>query len=75
MSEKSLSLDELLEMEGEPVYIRYLDGAGEWGLVETYGCEYAEIRFKNGIAAVGGKHGLFSRGAEIYRRKPEEGEK
>lgn len=66
-----LALDELREMDGEPVYVRYLDGAGEWGLVETYGCEYAEIRFRNGISIVGGKHGLFSRGAEIYHSKPE----
>lgn len=70
-SNDSLTLDELREMDGEPVYVRYLDGAGEFGLVETYGFEYAEIRFRNGVSTVGGKHGLFSRGAEIYRRKPE----
>lgn len=66
-----LTLNELRKMDGDPVYVRYLDGAGEWGLVETYGCEYAEIRFRNGSATVGGRHGLFSRGAEIYRCKTE----
>lgn len=70
-SNNPLTLDELREMDGEPVYVRFFDGAGEYGLVETYGCEYVEILFKRGISVVAGKHGLLSRGAEIYRRKSE----
>lgn len=67
-----LTLKQLREMDGEPVYVRYLGGAGEWGLVETmYGYDFVEIRFRNGLANVGGEYGLISRGAKIYRRKPE----
>ena len=67
-----LTLDELREMDGEPVYVRYLGGAGEWGLVETmYGYDFTEIRFRNGLANVESEYGLISRGAKFYRHKPE----
>lgn len=68
---KPLSLEELWEMDGEPVYVQYLSITGEYGLVKTYGREFLYIRFIDGISDVVGKHGLFSIGAKIYRRKPE----
>lgn len=68
-----LTLEQLRKMNGEPVYVRYLGGGGEWGIVETmYGYDHVEICLHRGLSSVGGKRGLFSKGAKIYRRKPEE---
>ena len=67
-----LTLEELRKMNGEPVYVQYPGGGGERGLVGTiYGYDHIEICFKRGLENVVGMYGLFSRGAVIYRRKPE----
>ncbi len=68
-----LTLEELREMDGEPVYVRYPDSYGEWGLVEILHDDHIGIRFRDGLVDIGGKYGLLSRGAGIYRRRPEEG--
>ena len=47
---ESLTLDDLLEMDGEPVWVCNLDGAnGVWGLVDR---EYQMIRLHGGGLAV-----------------------
>lgn len=65
-----LTLEELLEMDGEPVYLDFGDG-GEWVLVRVQQ-DKVFITHKNTICAPANI--LFECGGKAYRRKPEEGE-
>lgn len=63
-----LTLDELREMDEEPVYLDFGDG-GEWALVKV---QQGKVFFihKNTICAPANI--LFECGGKAYRRKPEE---
>lgn len=62
-----LTLEELREMDGEPVYLDFGDG-GEWGLVRVQQGKVF-ITHKNTICAPANI--LFECGGKAYRRKPE----
>lgn len=70
-----LTLDELREMDGEPVWVVELnDYPSHWGLV--YWC----LKNKSNFVYVTGNNGasiyaetFIAAGGKIYRRKPEEG--
>lgn len=65
-----LTMEELREMDGEPVYLDLGDN-GEWALVRMlHGKVF--ITHKNTICAPANI--LFGCGGKAYRRKPEEGE-
>lgn len=66
-----LTLDELREMDGEPVYLCFGPGCGEWVLVKIKG-DYILLRHKNGIPA--NAKLVLNFGGKFYRRKPEEGQ-
>lgn len=63
-----LTLEQLREMDGEPVYLDFGDG-GEWVLVRVQQ-DKVFITHKNTICAPANI--LFKCGGKAYRRKPEE---
>ena len=68
-----LTLEELREMDGEPVWVDFENEHGEWALasVSPQSAGVVFLLLKNGIrtpAAI-----VFECGGNIYRRKPEEG--
>ena len=65
-----LTLDQLREMDGEPVYLDLGDG-GEWALVRMLEGKVF-ITHKNTICVP--VNILFGRGGKVYRRKPGEGD-
>ena len=69
-----LTLEELREMDGEPVYLDF-SGCGEWTLVRVLQNSEDNILLvhKNGIYAPA--KFVFECGGHIYRHKPEEGTK
>lgn len=82
-----LTLEELREMGGEPVYFQFGDGAQGWGIVEIdvdsivlYGPDFDDHAYPDGgfinmeYNDPAGHFGLHLLGWRAYRRKPEEGE-
>ena len=68
---KSLTIDELRQMDGEPVWVEFQDGSGGcWGLVHI--TVFTHIVFANGLYCTVGKP-YFGKTWMTYRRKPEEG--
>ena len=68
---KILTLDELRQMDGEPVWVEFQDGSGGcWGLVHI--AMFTHIVFANGLFCTVGKP-YFGKTWMTYRRKPEEG--
>ena len=66
-----LTLDELRQMDGEPVWVEFQDGSGGcWGLVHI--AVFTHIVFANGLFCTVGKP-YFGKTWMTYRRKPEEG--
>ena len=66
-----LTLDELRQMDGEPVWVEFQDGSGGcWGLVHI--AMFTHIVFANGLFCTVGKP-YFGKTWMTYRRKPEEG--
>ena len=68
-----LTLEELREMNGEPVYLYFGEGCGEWVFVQGEYDEDEGVSFmqKNGIPA--SFRWAVDCGGKLYRRKPEEG--
>ena len=64
-----LTLDELLEMDGEPVWVQFLrNKIGYWDLIGCHNSEF--IRFyRSGFLIIG----EYSKNFLVYRQKPEEG--
>ena len=66
-----LAPDELLKMDGEPVWVEFQDGSGGcWGLVHI--TVFTHIVFANGHFCTVGKP-YYGKTWLAYRRKPEEG--
>ena len=66
-----LTLDELREMDGEPVWVEFQDGSGGcWGLVHI--TMFNHIVFANGLFCRVGKP-YYGKTWLAYRQKPEEG--
>ena len=66
-----LTPDELLKMDGEPVWVEFQDGSGGcWGLVHITTFNY--IVFANGLFCTVGNH-YYGKTWLAYRQKPEEG--
>ena len=71
MSDKALTLDELRQMDGEPVWVEFRDGSGGcWGLVHI--TRFIHVVFANGLYCTVGKP-YFGKTWLAYRQKPEEG--
>ena len=68
-----LTLDELREMDGEPVWVVYGEDAGMWALVEV--CEESIFLTNNlgGRTEYAADVELEDDGITVYRQKPEEG--
>ena len=68
-----LTLDELREMDGEPVWVVYGEDAGMWALVEV--CEESIFLTNNlgGRTEYAADVELEDDGITVYRRKLEEG--
>ena len=68
-----LTLDELREMDGEPVWVVYDEDAGMWALVEV--CEESIFLTNNlgGRSEYAADVELEDDGITVYRQKPEEG--
>lgn len=66
-----LNLDELRQMDGEPVWVQFLHNKiGYWYLIDCHNSEF--IRFyRSGFFIIG----EYSKNFLAYRQKPEEGEK
>ena len=64
-----LTLDELRQMDGEPVWVQFLHNKiGYWYLIDCHNSEF--IRFyRSGFFIIG----EYSKNFLAYRRKPEEG--
>ena len=70
MSDKALTLDELRQMDGEPVWVEFQDGSGGcWGLVHI--TVFTHIVFANGHFCTVGKP-YYGKTWIAYRHKPEE---
>ena len=73
---KPLTLDELRQMDGEPVWVEFQDGSGGcWGLVHITMFNhvvFAHVVFANGLYCTVGKP-YFGKTWLTYRQKPEEG--
>ena len=71
-----LTLDELLQMDGEPVWVEFQDGSGGcWGLVHITMFNhvvFTHVVFTNGLYCTVGKP-YFGKTWLTYRQKPEEG--
>ena len=66
-----LTLDELRQMDGEPVWVEFQDGSGGcWGLVHI--TMFNHVVFANGLYCTVGKP-YFGKTWMTYRQKPEEG--
>ena len=66
-----LTMDELRQMDGEPVWVEFQDGSGGcWGLVHI--TVFTHIVFANGHFCTVGKL-YFGKTWLTYRQKPEEG--
>ena len=66
-----LTLAELRQMDGEPVWVEFQDGSGGcWGLVHI--TVFTHIVFANGLFCTVGKP-YFGKTWLSYRQKPEEG--
>ena len=66
-----LTMDELRQMDGEPVWVEFQDGSGGcWGLVHI--TMFNHVVFANGLYCTVGKP-YFGKTWMTYRRKPEEG--
>ena len=70
---KTLTLDELRKMDGEPVWVVYGEDAGMWALVEV--CEESIFLTNNlgGRTEYAANVELEDDGITVYRRKLEEG--
>ena len=65
-----LTLDELRQMDGEPVWVEFQDGSGGcWGLVHI--TVFNHIVFANGLFCTVGKP-YYGKTWLAYRQKPEE---
>lgn len=68
---KTLTMDELRKMDGEPVWVEFQDGSGGcWGLVHI--TVFTHIVFANGHFCTVGKP-YYGKTWLAYRQKPEEG--
>ena len=66
-----LTLDELLQMDGEPVWVEFQDGSGGcWGLVHI--TMFNHVVLANGLYCTVGKP-YYGKTWLAYRKKPEEG--
>lgn len=66
-----LTLDELRQMDGEPVWVEFQDGSGGcWGLVHI--TMFNHVVFANGLYCTVGKP-YYGKTWLAYRQKPEEG--
>lgn len=63
-----LTEEDLLKMDGEPVFAGFGDTEGEWGLVRVSEGEVF-LTHKNGLYAPA--RFVFDCGGQVYRRKPE----
>ena len=70
-----LALDELRQMDGEPVWVVYGEDEGMWALVEV--CEESIFLTNNlgGRTEYADDAELEDDGLTVYRQKPEEGTK
>lgn len=81
---KPLTLEELRDMDGEPVYLQFGDGGQGWAIAETSGCNswftFYGIDFENENPDIdflnmeykdpAGHYGLHVLGWRAYRSKP-----
>ena len=71
-----LTLDELRQMDGEPVWVEFQDGSGGcWGLVHITMFNhvvFTHVVFTNGLYCTVGKP-YYGKTWLAYRQKPEEG--
>ena len=69
---KSLTMDELRQMDGEPVWVVYDEDAGMWALVEV--CEESIFLTNNlgGRTEYAADVELEDDGITVYRQKPKE---
>lgn len=64
-----LNIKQLQKRDGLPVYVRYSNGEGEYGLVETMmGLEHIKIYFKYGMKDV---KNLFANGTQFFCFNPQ----
>lgn len=64
-----LTLDELRQMDGEPVWVEFQDGSGGlWGIVHI--TIFAQIVFANGLHCTIGER-YYGKSYKAYRRPPE----
>ena len=64
-----LTLEQLREMEGEPVWVEFQDGSGGlWGIVHI--TIFAQIVFANGLHCTIGER-YYGKSYKVYRRPPE----
>ena len=70
---KAMTMDELREMDGEPVWVVYDEDAGMWALVEV--CEESIFLTNNlgGRTEYASDVELEDDGITVYRQKPKEG--
>ena len=67
-----LTIEQLREMDGEPVWVEFEDGSGGlWGIVHI--TIFAQIVFANGLHCTIGER-YYGKSYKVYRRPPE-GEK
>lgn len=65
-----LTLDELREMDGEPVFIKNLGHLGHWALVQEASDGNIYFTASNGMGF--SARAVLRYGGKVYRRKPEE---
>ena len=69
MPNEPLTLEQLREMEGEPVWVEFQDGSGGlWGIVHI--TIFAQIVFANGLHCTIGER-YYGKSYKAYRRQPE----
>ena len=67
-----LTLEQLREMDGEPVWVEFEDGSGGlWGIVHI--TIFAQIVFANGLHCTIGER-YYGKSYKAYRRPPEGGD-
>ena len=74
MSDKALTLDELRQMDGEPVWVVYDEDAGMWALVEVLEASIFLTNNLGGRSEYAADVELEDDGITVYRQNPEEGD-
>ena len=71
---KAMTMDELREMDGEPVWVVYDEDAGMWALVEVLEESIFLTNNLGGRSEYAADVEFEEDGIAVYRRKPEEGQ-